>query len=160
MTAPFHVVTTLRDADVTVAVAESLTGGLVCSALVEAPGASDVIRGAVVAYAPDLKASLLGVGDDHLAEHGTVSAGTAEQMARGVRELCGSDLGVATTGVAGPAESEGKPPGTVFIAVADADAAVSRELSLDGGRQEVRGATVDAVLDLLLERIDAGGKDS
>lgn len=163
MTAPFHVVAALREAGLTVAVAESLTGGMVCSALVEAPGASDVVRGAVVAYAPDLKESLLGVTGGHLATYGTVDGGTAEQMARGVREACRSDIGVATTGVAGPDHSEGKPAGTVFVAVADAGDAVSRELSLTGGRQQVRSATVDAVLDLLLERlreVAPAGKDS
>lgn len=153
MTDPSDVVAELRDAGLTVAAAESLTGGLVCSTLVEVPGASDVVRGGVVAYATDLKNSLLGVDGGHLATYGAVDRGTAERMAAGVREACRSDVGVATTGVAGPDRSEGKPAGTVFVAVADADGVVSREHAITGGRAQVRAAAADAVLDLLLERV-------
>lgn len=154
-----EVVTALRAARLTIACAESLTGGQVCATLVDVPGASNVVRGGVVAYAADLKATLLGVDKAHLAVHGTVDAGTAALMARGVRRRCESDLGVATTGVAGPDESEGHPPGTVFIAVADADGVDVRRLALAGDRSAIRAGTVDAVLVLVAERVVASGKD-
>ncbi|MGH3358822.1 MAG: CinA family protein [Nocardioidaceae bacterium] len=157
---PEVVVGALRDAGLSVATAESLTGGLVCSTLVEVPGASEVVRGGIVAYAADLKRDLLGVEAGHLATYGTVDAGTAERMARGVRIRCSSDLGVATTGVAGPDPSEGEPAGTVFVAVADAAGVVTRRLALAGDRQEIRAAAVADALRLVLERVQGPGKDS
>lgn len=153
------VIAALLGAELTIASAESLTGGLLCAALVDVPGASEVVRGGVVAYAPDLKASLLGVDAGHLAAHGTVDAGTAAQMARGVRERCRADLGVATTGVAGPDPSEGHPAGTVFVAVADAIDIDVRRLTLAGDRSAIRAGTVGAALSLVADRIPAGGKD-
>ena len=158
MTDSREVVAALGDAELTIATAESLTGGLVCATLVDAPGASDVVRGGIVAYAPEVKSRLLGVDPAHLTTHGTVDGGTAEQMAIGARERLGSDLGVATTGVAGPDRSEGKPAGTVFIALADRDGVVGRELALDGDRVAIRTSTVAAVLDLVLERLEVVGK--
>lgn len=86
----------------TLAVAESLTGGAVCARLVDVPGASRVLRGGVTAYATDLKASLLGVDDELLAARGAVDPDVAAAMAAGVRERLGADVGLATTGVAGP----------------------------------------------------------
>lgn len=148
----------LREAGLTIACAESLTGGLLCATLVDVPGASDVVRGGVVAYAVDLKAALLGVDVAHLAAHGTVDPGTAAQMAHGVRERCGSDLGVATTGVAGPDESEGHPAGTVFVSIADAGSVDVRRLTLSGDRSAIRAGTVDAVLAIVTDRISAAGK--
>ena len=102
----------------TVAVAESLTGGMLCSALVEVPGASAVVRGGVVAYATELKHRLLGVDAGLLAAHGPVDPEVAAQMAHGVRELLGADWGLATTGVAGPGPQDGIAAGTVYVAVA------------------------------------------
>ena len=159
MTDALDVIATLRAEGLTIACAESLTGGLLCAALVDVPGASDVVRGGVVAYARDLKAALLGVPEEHLATYGTVDAGTAAQMAQGVRERCNSDLGVATTGVAGPDASEGRPAGTVFIAVADGVDVDVRQLALSGDRSAVRAGTVDSALTLVADRISASGKD-
>jgi nicotinamide-nucleotide amidase len=138
----------------TVAVAESLTGGLVVARLVDVAGASLVVRGGVVAYAADLKASLLGVDPALLARVGTVDAEVAEQMAVGVRERLGATWGLATTGVAGPGPQEGHPAGTAYVAIAraGADCAV-RRLDLPGDRTEVREATVTAVLELLAARL-------
>ncbi|UYM04532.1 CinA family protein [Solicola gregarius] len=153
MSDPQRVVDALRGAGLTIATAESLTGGLLCATLVDVPGASEVVRGGVVAYAADLKTSLLGVEATHLESHGTVDRGTAERMARGTRERCGSDLGIATTGVAGPDPSEGKPAGTVFIAIADESGVAARALALGGDRAQIRRGTVDAALDLVLERL-------
>lgn len=156
-TAAPQVVAALRERAATVATAESLTGGLVCAALVDVPGASDVVRGAVVAYAAELKTVLLGVPAEHIGARGTVDRGTAEQMARGVRERLGATYGVSTTGVAGPDASEGKPAGTVHVAVAGPAGVRVRSLELGGDRAAVRGATVEAVLSLLLDTVQACG---
>lgn len=101
----------------TVAVAESLTGGLLAAALTETPGASATFRGGVVAYATDLKSRLLGVDADLLRRVGAVDGAVAEALARGVRERLGASWGVGVTGVAGPDPQDGKPVGTVFVAV-------------------------------------------
>jgi len=143
-------------AGLTVAVAESLTAGLVCARIADVPGASAVLRGGVVAYATDLKATLLDVDADLLAAHGPVHGQVAGQMAVGVRRRLGADLGAATTGVAGPLPSDGKAVGTVFVAVADLAGVVVRGLVLDGDRAAVRRATTDHILALLVERLPTG----
>lgn len=145
----------LRAAGATVACAESLTGGLVCARLVEVPGASAVVRGAVVAYATPLKAVLLGVDEDLLAQHGAVHPDVARQMAHGVRERLGARWGTATTGVAGPDPQDGQPVGTVYVAVAGPHGDAVRRLALEGDRAAVRTRSVDAVLALLAERLRA-----
>ena len=135
-----------------VAVAESLTGGLVADAIVSVPGASAVFRGAVVAYATELKATLLGVDPELLARVGAVDESVAAQMAQGVAERLGADLGLATTGVAGPDEQDGHPVGTVFVAVARAGRGTKvAQLALHGDRETIRALSVRAVLDLALE---------
>lgn len=135
----------------TVAVAESLTGGLLGAALTGIPGASEVFRGGVIAYATDLKRTVLGVPGPMLAAHGAVDPRVAAAMAAGVRERLGADIGAATTGVAGPDSAEGKPPGTVHIAVAAAGTPVARALALSGNRARIRRDTVQAVLRLLAD---------
>ena len=149
------VVAGLRARGLTVATAESLTGGLLGAALTSVPGASAAYRGGVVAYATELKHTLLGVDADHLARAGAVDGGTAAAMAAGVRLRAGADIGVATTGVAGPAAQDGHPAGTVHLGWADATSATSVELALTGSRAEVRAATVAAALALVLERLPA-----
>lgn len=139
---------TLLDRGRTLAVAESLTGGLVAATLVDVPGASRVLRGGVVAYATDLKTALLGVDPGLLAAHGAVHPEVAAQMARGVRERLRADVGLATTGVAGPDPQDGRNAGTVFVAVSTADGERVRELAIEGGRAEVRAVSRDAVLAL------------
>jgi nicotinamide-nucleotide amidase len=133
----------------TISTAESLTGGLVAAALTSVPGASAAFRGGVVAYAPDLKAAVLGVPDDLLEQHGAVHPAVAEAMAEGARARMWTTVGVATTGVAGPDPAEGKPVGTVFIAVAGPGGTVSRELALSGDRDSIRRDTVESALNLL-----------
>ena len=145
----------LTAAGQTVAVAESLTGGLVTAALTEIPGASLVVRGGVIAYATDLKAQLLEVDEALLAQAGAVDAEVAEQMARGVRSLTGATYGLSTTGVAGPDEAEGKPVGTVYVAVSRPGSSRVKALRLDGDRRQVRADTVLAVLSLLAEELAA-----
>ena len=139
----------------TLASAESLTGGLVAATIVEIPGVSAVYRGGFVVYATELKARLAGVPEDLLKERGPVDRDVAAALAEGVRERCGADWGVATTGVAGPEPQDGKPVGLVYVAVADHAGAVVRELRLDGNREAVRTESVTAVLQLLTDSLRA-----
>lgn len=137
----------------TVATAESLTGGAVAAALVAVPDASAVFLGGIVAYSTQLKAELLGVDAQLLAERGTVDGDVAAAMATGATAVTGADIGLATTGAAGPRSHDGQPPGTVFIAVAYAGRLQVHQLALDGDRSTIRAATVDAVLKLTVAQI-------
>lgn len=142
----------------TIATAESLTGGRVCALLTSVPGSSVVVLGGVVSYTTALKASVLGVSQQVLREHGAVAGDTALQMAQGVCRLSGSSLGVATTGVAGPDPSEGKSVGTVFVAVAVGESwGRVRALTLHGSREQIRRQTVESALDLVLEALTEPG---
>ena len=150
----------LTEAGLTLAVAESLTGGSVVAAVVAVPGASACLRGGVVAYATDLKATLLGVPDALLDAVGPVDPEVALAMAHGVRDRLGADYGLATTGVAGPEPQGGHPPGTFHVAVAGpAGDAVRSVRTGAGDRAGVRAAARDAAVALLLERVnrDLGG---
>jgi PncC family amidohydrolase len=133
-----------------IAVAESLTGGLLAGALTGVPGASAVFRGGVVAYATELKAVLLGVDRGLLEAHGAVSAEVASAMAEGARSRLGATVGAATTGVAGPGPAEGKPAGTVYIAASAGDQTRVRRLALSGSRTAIRAGTVREALALVL----------
>lgn len=144
------VVRRLAEAGQTLAVAESLTGGLLAARIVDVPGASAVLRGGVVAYACDLKHALLGVDAELLGREGAVHPQVAAQMAVGVRTRLEATWGLATTGVAGPGPQDGRPPGTVFLGLAGPDGVHSVGLQLVGDRPQVRAATVDAALGLLL----------
>lgn len=141
-----------------IAVAESLTGGLVVAELTRVPGASLVVSGGIVAYDTQLKRSLLGVSAELLATEGAVHPEVARQMADGVRHALAiegrsADVGLATTGVAGPTMQDGKSPGTVYLGIALADAVESVALELHGDRAEVRDATVHAAVDAVLARL-------
>nr|WP_308355061.1 CinA family protein [Streptomyces sp. MUM 203J] len=142
----------------TLAVAESLTGGLVAAELTSVPGASAVFRGSVTAYATGLKHLLLGVDRELLDQRGAVDAEVALQMARGVRSRLGADWGVATTGVAGPEPQDGQPVGTVYVAVCGPSAAGAAggkvaALRLNGDRAEIRRESVRSALELLADEI-------
>jgi nicotinamide-nucleotide amidase len=141
-----------------VAVAESLTGGLVMTALTSIPGASAVVRGGVVAYATEVKREVLGVDAALLDERGAVDGDVALAMARGVRELVGADFGLATTGVAGPDGQDGKAPGVVFVAVDTPFDSWYRELLLEGDREQIRTRAAVAVLELLTEVLSVLGR--
>lgn len=132
-----------------VAVAESLTGGGVGEAITQQAGASAYFRGGVIAYSNEIKREVLGVSEEILASHGAVSGECALAMARSVRRLFHTDLGLATTGVAGPDPLEGKSVGTVFIALAGEDLHEVRALTLTGDRDQIRAQTVAAALDLM-----------
>lgn len=147
-------VAALAAAGHTVAVAESLTGGALASALIAPPGASAVVRGAVVAYDTELKASVLGVDRDLLDREGPVHPEVARQMAAGVRRALATaagpaSIGIATTGVAGPTSQGGRAPGTVFVAVSTSAGEDVRGEELPGDRSAVRSATVRIALEML-----------
>ena len=148
-----QVLALLRARGQTVAVAESLTGGLVAAALTDIPGASASFRGGVVSYATELKAALLGVDALMLARHGAVYAPVAEAMAIGVRTRLGASYGLATTGVAGPEPQDGQPVGTVHIAVSTGDDTVVRTIALSGDRAQIRRLAVENALELFSWRL-------
>lgn len=160
MSAAHDVVDLLAERRLSIAVAESLTGGLLVAELVSVPGASAVVRGGVVAYATPLKHALLGVDAGLLAERGAVDAEVARQMAAGVRERLAIDgdaasVGLATTGVAGPDPQDGHPVGEVWIGLALGAQVHARRLRLTGDRAAIRSASVAASLDWLLESLRA-----
>ena len=130
----------------TIATAESLTAGLVAATLADVPGCSAVLRGGVIAYATEVKEYLLGI-EGSLLEH-VVSEAVAGRLAERACAVLAADLGIGTTGVAGPQSLDGQPPGTVWIAVHDArrGATRTRRLALEGGRRSVREQTVAACL--------------
>ncbi|MFJ4849805.1 MULTISPECIES: CinA family protein [unclassified Streptomyces] len=157
MNAAAEVLELLASRSATLAVAESLTGGLVAAELTAVPGASRSFRGSVTAYATELKRDVLGVDGTLLAERGAVDAGVARGMAEGVRRVLRADWGVATTGVAGPDPQDGQPVGTVFVAVAGPGGTVSEKLQLNGDRTAIRISSVEAVLTLLHQSLVTGG---
>jgi nicotinamide-nucleotide amidase len=143
------VVRLLSAAGATVACAESLTAGLVTARIANVAGASAVLRGGVIPYATDLKSSLLEISRLKIFTWQAVSAETAEAMAKAVAERCDATYGVALTGVAGPAEQDGYPPGTVFIGISGPSGAATRQLTLPGDREQVRLLAVTNALVLL-----------
>ncbi len=136
-----------------VTVAESLTGGLLAAACVAVPGASTVFRGGVVSYATDLKATVLGVDAALLAARGAVDPEVALAMADGVRSALGGDVGLATTGVAGPDPSEGKPVGEVYVAVVTPVGRWVEALALSGDRMQIRTRAVRSCLVLAVRAL-------
>ena len=141
----------------TIATAESLTGGGLVARLVDVPGASHVVRGGACTYAVDTKASVLGVSESQLAATGPVDEQVARQMARGARSLFGADIGISTTGVAGPGPADGFDAGTVHIACAHSTGEEHRLLHLDGDRAAVRAGAIDAALALVRDVLDFAG---
>ncbi|MGB9372613.1 MAG: CinA family nicotinamide mononucleotide deamidase-related protein [Jiangellales bacterium] len=153
VTLPEVVIAALAAQGASVGAAESLTGGGVTKALTSVPGSSAVLRGGVVAYATDVKQSVLGVGADLLRVHGPVHPDVAVAMARGARALLASTWGVATTGVAGPDPVDDHPAGTVHVAVDGPGGAQVRSLTLAGDRGRVRLLSTAHALDLLRRRL-------
>ncbi|WP_228988576.1 CinA family protein [Streptomyces sp. DH8] len=150
MTAAARVLRRLGTRGETLAVAESLTGGLVAAELTAVPGASRSFRGSVTAYATSLKRDVLGVDGSLLAERGAVDPEVAAQMAAGVRRALDADWGISTTGVAGPEPQDGQPVGTVYVAVAGPSGVEKvTALRLNGRRADIRNESVRSVLELL-----------
>ncbi len=142
------VIDMLRDRGLSLGIAESLTGGLMGARFTVVPGASDVFRGSIVSYANDVKFSLLGVPEGPV-----VTTQAAQTMAEGARRVFGADVGLATTGVAGPAEQEGQPVGTVFLGLAMGDASEAQQVKLPGDRHRIRQYAVISAVNLLRKRL-------
>lgn len=139
----------------TLSTAESITGGSIADAIVRVPGASQCFRGGIVAYDDAVKTALLDVDEATLREHGAVSEAVAHAMALGARARIGTDVGVATTGIAGPSgATEGKPVGLVFVAVATRNETTVRRITLPGNRDDVRRRATVAALNLLWQQLD------
>ncbi|HVQ91279.1 MAG TPA: CinA family protein [Mycobacteriales bacterium] len=152
---PAEVHALLRARGETVAVAESLTGGLLAAALTDTPGASATFRGGLVVYATDLKAKLAGVPAPLLQAQGAVSPDVAAALAGGVRDRLGATYGLGLTGVAGPDAQDGVPVGTVYLGLAAPQGGQVHKLELAGDRAAVRAAAVAAALALLATGIAA-----
>ncbi|ROT32816.1 CinA family protein [Micromonospora sp. HM5-17] len=149
------VVHALADRGASLAVVESLTGGLLAATIVDVAGASRVFRGGLVTYATEAKASLAGVPAPLLAARGAVDPEVAVALAEGGRQRCGADWCLATTGVAGPEPQDGKPVGLVFVAATGPSGTEVRRLDLDGNRRQIRVGAVRAALRLLADRLHA-----
>lgn len=143
--------------NVTVATAESCTGGLVAKLITDIPGSSGYFRGGIVSYADEAKGLLLGVPREQLLAHGAVSAQVARAMAIGAVDRTGADMAVAITGISGPGGgSAAKPVGLTYIAVADSAGVEVRRLIWSGDRPGNREASARAAVHLLLERLTSG----
>ncbi len=146
----------LRERKMTFACAESCTGGLIAKRITDISGCSDVFLGGCVTYANEAKMALLDVKEETLAAHGAVSAETAIEMARGVRKKLGADIGVSTTGIAGPTGgTPEKPVGTVFVGISTKDGEAFRKLSLSAmrSREYIRIASATNAFDMALKAI-------
>ena len=150
---PANAIRLLTAAGATAATCESLTGGLICAALTSVPGSSEAVRGGLVTYATDLKASLAGVDPQLILDHTVVSAQVAEAMAEGTRQVCGADWGIAVTGVAGPGPNDGIPAGTVWLSVVGPDSRSTILLSKTGNRSDVREQVVAEAITLLCQML-------
>lgn len=151
-----QVIHRLKERGLTLAAAESCTGGLIAKRLTDVPGASSVFLGGVVSYTNGVKERVLGVPADRLEAFGAVSRETAEAMAEGVRSLCGADLAVSITGSAGPDPDErGTPVGTGWLGFSCEAGTDARLLDMGRSRAECRAAAADAALQRILEYLDA-----
>lgn len=141
---------TLESKGLTLAVAESCTGGKLGDAVTEVPGSSSYFLGGVISYSNDAKKELLGVSSETLESKGAVSEEVAIQMARAVRGLFGADIGVGITGIAGPSGgTPQKPVGLVYIAVASASRTACTRSVFDGPRPEVKSRSVAKAIEML-----------
>ena len=148
------VVNRLKEQGLTLATAESCTGGLIGKLLTDVPGASAVYKGGVISYVNEIKRRLLGVEQETLDVCTAVSRETAHEMARGARERLMADCAVSVTGLAGPdGDGTGRPVGLVYIAVDTAGFSFCKELHLSGSRPEIREQAAEAVFRLILDTI-------
>lgn len=150
-----QIVAALIRRQLSIACAESLTGGALTSTLVGVPGVSEILRGGIISYATDVKASVLGVSQQRLSAVGPVDGQVAIEMARGACRVLQADVALATTGVAGPGAADGHPAGTVWIAIAGFLGEEARLLDLSGDRAEIRRASITCALGLLAEHLES-----
>ena len=146
----------LKERKLSVATAESCTGGLLGKSITDVSGSSAVYPGGVISYCNRIKHEILGVDQELLDTLGPVSAPVAHEMARGVKRVIGADLGLGITGIAGPNSDEtGRPVGLVYIGAAYREMTVVREYRFDGDRAAVRAQAAEAAADLALTLIQA-----
>jgi nicotinamide-nucleotide amidase len=143
----------LQEKNLTLAVAESLTGGLVAASLTEIPGASKVFKGSITAYVDEIKQNVLNVKDETITNFTSISKQVALEMAINVRTIMKSDIGISTSGVAGPEKSAGFLPGLVFVAISIGDHNMCQKLEITGDRSKIRNQTVQEILELTLSRL-------
>ena len=143
----------LQENNLTLAVAESLTGGLVAASLTEIPGASKVFKGSITAYSDEIKQNILNVNKETISKFTSISEQVALEMAINVRTIMKSDIGISTTGVAGPEKSAGFAPGLVFVAISIGDHNMCQKLEITGDRSKIRNQTVQEILQLTLSRL-------
>lgn len=137
----------------TVATAESLTAGLLANKIAKIPGVSNTLRGGVVAYQNEIKITALGVQEETIEKYGAVSEQTAIEMASGAANRLNSEVAISTTGIAGPSTSEGKPVGTVFIAVWIQGETFCARFHLTGTREQIRQATCGLALEFARDKL-------
>lgn len=146
--------TALREKNLTIALAESCTGGLVGHLLTQVPGSSDYFIGGVIAYSDKAKEEILGVRDETLKQYGAVSVETAIEMAQGARKVFQTDYAVAVTGIAGPASDlSNKPVGLTWLAVCNDNDVWAESHNWEGNRSEIKQQSAEAALNLLLQAI-------
>lgn len=151
------VVSLLKERNLTVATAESCTGGLVSELITAVSGASQVFELGVCTYSCRTKAEILGVSEETLQKYGAVSKQTAHEMAQNVRKIASADFGLSVTGVAGPSASEGHPAGLVYIALSDRDSTLVKELNIEPeSRDFVRLFAAIELLNMLKTKLKEG----
>jgi nicotinamide-nucleotide amidase len=149
----------LKERDITLCVAESLTGGMLSSEIVGVPGASEVYKGGIVTYATSMKSALLGVSEELIATNSPVDSNVAEAMASGALKMFDADIALATTGVAGPDTQDGKPVGLVYVSAAHIHRQSvirvrTREYKFSGSRQAIRLDACLGALELAIEVLE------
>ncbi len=148
----------LKKEGLTLGSAESCTGGLISKRITDIPGSSEVFKGGICSYSNSLKIELLGVKEETIEKHGAVSEETALEMARGAVKICRSDIGIASTGIAGPGggESPDRPVGTVYIALCCRDYEICRKFNFWGDRHKIRNSAASFAFDMIRKYLDKG----
>ena len=149
----YELIQKLGQLNLTISVAESLTGGLVAASLTQIPGASAVFKGGIIAYRDETKEQVLKVDPALIIKFTSISEPVAQSMATNIREIMNTDIGIATTGVAGPDKSEGFAPGIVFVAISIGDHNICQKLELVGDRTQIRDQSVNAIFKLTLSQV-------
>jgi nicotinamide-nucleotide amidase len=149
----YELIQKLSQQHLTISVAESLTGGLVAASLTQIPGASAVFKGGIIAYGDEIKQQVLKVDPALITKFTSISEPVAQSMATNIREIMNTDIGIATTGVAGPDKSDGFAPGIVFVAISIGDHKICQKLELVGDRTQIRDQSVNEIFKLTLSQL-------
>jgi nicotinamide-nucleotide amidase len=149
----YEIIQKLGQRHLTISVAESLTGGLVAASLTQIPGASAVFKGGIIAYRDEIKQKVLKVDSALITKFTSISEPVAQSMATNIREIMNTDIGIATTGVAGPDKSDGFAPGIVFVAISIGDHKICQKLELVGDRTQIRDQSVNEIFKLTLSQL-------